>query len=299
MTDADSDGPSPWSGHFPGPVAAFAIAFAAWLATATVVVLVGGQQRGGIGIVALGIGQALGLGVVATLAARRVPEPRVERLGLRGFPLRYLLPLAMLLPLSIVVSELVNVAHSLFPPPDAVAVTRRALERLDTRTPISAVQVAIVAVGIAPVVEEFLYRGVLQQGLVAHLGRTRGVLLAACLFGLAHVSPGLSGASALATFVATLPLGLALGAVRLATGSLLAPILLHACNNALGLLAVAFSQALPVAGFNAPGAHTPLAIVVPCAAVVALALHTFLRDARLAPVALPIPEGQDADADAP
>jgi len=286
--------------HYPGPLAAFLLTFAAWLAAAAVIALISSPDEPELGIAVLGIGQALGLGVVASLAARAVPAPQPERLGLRGFPFSFLPVLVLLLPLSVVVSELVNLAHGIFPPPDAAEVAERIVGRLDTSTALDAVQTAIVLVGIAPVVEEWLYRGVIQQGLVAHLGRGRGVALTACLFGFAHLEPTLSLASSLATFLATLPVGLTLGAVRLATGSLLAPILVHAAYNGVSLVALALTDAIPVAGYNAPGDHTPLPVLLPCAVAVAMALAVVIRAAREAPVALPIPPpGEEADDEGP
>jgi membrane protease YdiL (CAAX protease family) len=227
-----------------------------------------------------------------------VPPPQAERLGLRGFPSSFLLVLVLLLPMSVLVSELLNLAHGLFPPPDAGEVAQRVVERLDTSTALGAVETAIVVVGIAPVVEEWLYRGVVQQGLVAHLGRVRGVLITACLFSFAHFEPSLSVASSLATFVATLPVGLILGAVRLATGSLLAAILLHASYNGVSLAALELAEQIPVAGYNAPGDHTPLTVLLPAAVAVCIALAVVLRGAREAPVALPIPEPSEEEDDA-
>ena len=282
-------------GHFPGPLAAFAIAFGAWFATAALIVLMRDPADPKIGIALIGIGQAVGLGAVGTLAARSVPEPRPLRLGLQGFAPRWVLPLLLLVPISLVVSELVNVAELLFPPPDAPEVARRIVERVDTTTPISTLETAIVLVGISPVVEEWLYRGVLQQGLVAHLGRARGVLVTAALFGLAHAEPTLSAASTLAIFVATLPLGVILGAVRLATGSLLAPMLVHAAYNGLALVMLACADAIPIAGYNAPGAHTPLVYLIPAVVAVTLGMVSVVRDAKLSPLALPIPEPPRAE----
>ena len=86
MQDPESRPPTPallqpGDGIFPGPLAALALTFAAVFSTAIVVTIVGDMPF----IAAVGIGQAIGLGGVATLAARRVPEPQAERLGLCGF----------------------------------------------------------------------------------------------------------------------------------------------------------------------------------------------------------------------
>ncbi len=266
---------------------------AAWLATGVFISLLADPEQEKLGISLLGIGEVLGLGIVATLAARVVPEPQRERLGLQGFELSVLPALLLLLPMTVLVSELVNVAQLLFPPPDAGAVAQRTLERLSTASPLQTIETVIVVVGLAPIVEEWLYRGVLQQGLVAHLGRLGGVLAVACLFGLSHLEPSLSPASSLATFIAILPLGLALGAVRLATGSVLASMLLHAGYNAVSLTSIALADRVPIPGFNAPGDHTPAWLLLVSSVLVTVALSAVVRAARAAPVALPLPAPEE------
>lgn len=282
------------SACYPGPIAAGFLCLAAWFATAFFIVLLAPDVENlGVGI--LGIGQALGMGAVASIGARWVPEPQPVRLGLRGFSPRLLPWIALLLPLTIAMSELVNVAHALFPPPDADQLEALMNERLDTSNLLALLETTIVVVGIAPVVEEWLYRGVVQQGLIAHLGRVGGVFTTACLFGFAHFQPNFSVASSLATFVAVLPLGILLGVLRIATGSLLAPILFHAAYNALGVAGLALADVLPIAGFNAPGDHTPAQIWVPCVVVAALGWVPLWRLARAAPPDPPIPPASPAD----
>ncbi len=285
-------------GHYPGPLAAFLIALGAWLATGIIISLLLEPGQEDIGIALLGFGEVLGLGIVSSLATRSVPEPQSERLGLRGFPRSWLLALVLLLPMTILMSELLNLAHALFPPPDAQAVAERMAARLQTSTALDALETVIVVVGLAPIVEEFLYRGVLQQGLVAHLGRFGGVFAAACLFGLSHLQVTLSAASSLATFVALLPFGILLGAVRLATGSIVASMLLHAGYNAISLLGLVLAEDLPISGFNAPGAHTPVLLLLVCAALVGIALARVIPEARAAPMALPLPETGEEDDEA-
>ena len=79
---------------------------------------------------------------------------------------------------------------------------------------------------LAPLVEELLFRGFLLVPLVARIGPTRGLLLTALMFGVLHAADPW-----------TVPLlvvfGLVLGALRLRSGSLLPPLLLHLGNNLL------------------------------------------------------------------
>lgn len=81
---------------------------------------------------------------------------------------------------------------------------------------------------IVPLCEELFFRGYLLQGL-RRAGEIRACVAAALCFALSHtLSPG--------TFVSLLMLGVLLGALTLKTGSLLAPVLVHAGYNAALLL---------------------------------------------------------------
>ena len=60
------------------------------------------------GVVGVALGSALAFGGIGTLVARRVPEPTAQRLGLAPFPLRALAPVALLVPVVLLVSEIDN-----------------------------------------------------------------------------------------------------------------------------------------------------------------------------------------------
>ena len=89
--------------------------------------------------------------------------------------------------------------------------------------------VLVVAVG-APIVEEIVYRGLLQRSLAARVGGPSAILIVSALFALIHLRwvelPGL--------FVAGLLFGLCLHR----TGRLGTAILAHAAFNLTGLIAV-------------------------------------------------------------
>jgi len=271
--------------HFPGPSAALLITLAAIFAAGLVIALFGGKPD----IASLGVGVALGFGVIATLAAQRVPPPQRDRLGLCGFEPAFLPLLALLLPVVILQSEFDNIMRAVLPPVELPEAAREFEESLEANTPLDVIQRLIVAVGIAPVVEEWLFRGVIQQGLVARMGRLRGVLLTAVLFAVVHVSPAGAGTHPASPVFTAFFLGGVLGALRLATGSLLAPIVFAAAINALILAALGLEESFPIAGFNAPGSHTPLSILLPSTFAVCWALMAIVRRAAQAPVAIPIP----------
>lgn len=80
----------------------------------------------------------------------------------------------------------------------------------------------------APVFEELLCRGVVLGALRAKYGVVRAWLLSSLFFGVLHVQPLLA--------VNACIIGLILGFVYMATGSIWAPMLLHAVNNGAAYL---------------------------------------------------------------
>jgi membrane protease YdiL (CAAX protease family) len=81
------------------------------------------------------------------------------------------------------------------------------------------------AVIIAPVTEELLFRGWIYTGLHHRLGVWPALILSSAMFALAHYED--THYYALAVF----PVGLALGGMRERAGSIKAPILFHAFYN--------------------------------------------------------------------
>jgi hypothetical protein len=235
---------------------------------------------------AAGLATVIGLGAAGLLGATHVPPPHAERLGLRGLRLGHLLPLALLLPVALLAAELDPLLSTWWPAPDAPARAERMREVLPTGERLALIETLVVAVGLAPLVEEWLFRGVIQQGLVAHLGTRAGVLVTALLFALGHGGAGISAQSWVAVVAQIFVIGLAFGFVRQATGSLLAAVLLHAGVNALGVVSLLLGDALalPRATGAAPGsAHLPPAVLAGSAASVALGVW-WLR--RIPPVPL-------------
>jgi membrane protease YdiL (CAAX protease family) len=279
---------------FPGPYAAFLLTLAAVFAMALVFNLMSDQPF----IAALGLGEALGLGGVATLAARRVPGPHDARLGLRGFKLDLLLPLLCLLPVVFLISELDNWMRVLIPPSTEVSEMAEQLKELARIDSVyAAVQTGIVSVGIVPVVESFLFFGVVLQGLVSNLGRMRGVLLTALLYSLVHFPATGAPGDAIMPLSASLMAGVLLCIARLASGSILAPIGLAAALSAIVLVAGPLKSVFPVPGFNGEGDHTPLAIVIPSALLVLYGIKTLLPRAATAEIHFPIPDEPEPDHD--
>ena len=319
-------------------------------------------------LAAVGIGQAIGVGAVATLGAQRVAEPQAQRLGLRGLDLEAIPMILCLIPAVLLASELDNVAAEWSGDPTSISETaarareeagaldasleegvaandydaipadaydipsngattnaaddatnpvsnnRAGSERaddgdarldadsetnagpdeldeppgqsdeadrlIDPDDPVSVLSAFIVMVGISPIVEEFLFRGVIQQGIVARLGLVRGISVVALLWTLLRPAPLAGFARFLAAAVASFALGCALGIVRIATRSILGPILLASGWAAVGLSAVVLEGRIALPGLNVPGSHLPVLVTLASAGLVGWAGWTIYQEAE-------------------
>ena len=98
------------------------------------------------------------------------------------------------------------------------------------------VTISILVILVTPCLEEFAYRGLLQQGFrKLGSGRLSAILLTSLMFVFMHV-PNLDSGSMVEPLVALLSLSLILGWLYERTGRLLTPILVHALFNASNLL---------------------------------------------------------------
>ena len=99
----------------------------------------------------------------------------------------------------------------------------------------SVVVLAVLAVVVAPVVEELLFRGIVLRGLMLRLGFWPSATASSAFFGLFHAQG--SAAEALLLAVATGVLGVGLCVLVRRTGRLAPAIGVHALRNALALAA--------------------------------------------------------------
>lgn len=142
-----------------------------------------------------------------------------------------LLLVSMVLPLSIVTGEAFGYFEALFL--DWVASTEELawLAELDVHTFLSksadgSIFAAFLCLAVIPALgEEFLFRGLIGRGLVQRWGTVAGVILTSLLFALVHLYPP--------HVLAIIPVGIVLHISYLATGTILAPILVHFLNNSL------------------------------------------------------------------
>ncbi len=78
---------------------------------------------------------------------------------------------------------------------------------------------------IAPIMEEILFRGILQDALMRKYGVFVGILIASAVFGIVHIIPQ--------QVVNAFMIGIVLGYIYYRTGALLPVILIHCINNAI------------------------------------------------------------------
>jgi len=271
-------------GHFPGPIASLLLLMAAMMITSIGILLqIDPRETGAVaGIGPVAIALTIGFGGVASAAVRFVPPPHPERLGLRVFEAHHLPWLLALVPFVIVASELDNVLASLLP------AAADASASFAEESALAIAQEAIARVGLMPVVTEWFFRGVILQGAVAHLGRGGGLFFTAVLSAL--LMPPMASSAPLVAVGISLLFGLLLGAVRLATGSLLASILLHASWQAIIVAAASLAGRFPIDGLNVPGTHTAPLLLGASLGSVAWGLWMLWHTEPPTPLVLPIPE---------
>lgn len=246
----------------------------------------------------MGLAFTFGFGLVGTLAARRVPAPRPERLGLVGFEPAFASVLIALLPLVILTSEADNWLAVWFPHPQQDAIRAAFDELIANQTALSIAQRALYRVGLEPVVSEWLLRGVVLQGAIAYMGRVPGILFTSVVgMGTLELLAGTSvPSSMLLPFVG----GVVLCMVRVATGSLLAPILLHMGWNAIIVGATALHGVMPIPGLTEPNTFTSGVLLLVAVASVSLAYTGVMRGIAEQPIVLEIeeePEPEEPDDD--
>jgi membrane protease YdiL (CAAX protease family) len=109
-------------------------------------------------------------------------------------------------------------------------VSKRATDLVDEARGGWIILLGLVVIVGAPIVEEIVYRGVVQPGLVASWGRSAGILVTAALFAAIHMQP--------VEFPGLFVFALVLGWVRHSTGTIGTSIVTHMAFNTTGLALV-------------------------------------------------------------
>lgn len=93
----------------------------------------------------------------------------------------------------------------------------------------------VLAVVMAPLFEEIVFRGIIQKGLITKgVMPFKAILFSSLIFGIVHGNPW--------QFVGAVMLGCVLGLVYYKTKSLLLPIILHAFNNLCSALLIFYAD---------------------------------------------------------
>lgn len=100
--------------------------------------------------------------------------------------------------------------------------------------PLTTYGVLLGSIVIAPICEELFFRGFVLPGLLQEMAPTWAVLVSAALFAVAHADPG--------SFLPLFVIGIALGFLRLRSGSTWAGISLHILNNTLASLLIVLAM---------------------------------------------------------
>jgi membrane protease YdiL (CAAX protease family) len=153
-----------------------------------------------------------------------------------------------------------------------------------TRTVTGKISIAVIAVALAPVLEEFFFRGLIQRTIERQYGPAPAIVTAAAIFAAAHLLPWI--------FPLHFFLGAAFGYAVYVTRSIWPGVILHAANNAAAVVGVVESekpQATPTIWQTGPTHDWWIALAGLVAAAFLLAyVARGLREAgrlrRLAPV---------------
>ncbi|MFM7719390.1 MAG: lysostaphin resistance A-like protein [Actinomycetota bacterium] len=166
-------------------------------------------------------------GALAAIGLRAPGRLRAFRAGV-GFGL-LLYPATILLAGTALQAILVAITGKDVQPPQQVP---------SDLTTAGAVLVTVYAVLIAPLAEEFFFRGILATPLVARFGLWRGAFLSSLAFASVHYARGPWADSVLLMGV-MIPVGMGLVWIRSRRGSLYASIGAHVVFNVIGLTLIA------------------------------------------------------------
>ena len=198
----------------------------------------------------LGMGALVTYGGMFALCASRFRAPPARQLGFVAAPAPAWLAVVFLTSAIVLSSEVDNVVKALAPPTPPPAQPNAA------SPPFFGVALAVVYIGVYPLVYDVFFRGVLQPLATARFGTVPGVLLATVMSGFASAFlPAImnGGVGALAPAFSD---ALVLCILRQSSGSLWPVLTLHVLWG-VGLICAQY-QVFGLAGFDAGGAHTPM-----------------------------------------
>jgi membrane protease YdiL (CAAX protease family) len=180
----------------------------------------------------------LDLGILAYLAAQirlRFHSPFWRTIGWRPLEPAKISRGAAYIALVLagfLLSFVVSIASNIFPPQKELPIQALLQDRY------TALLFILVAVLVAPVVEETVFRGYLYPVAARSFGKAWGIIVTGTLFGLLHASQLWGGWGQIALLVVV---GIALTYVRAVSRSVVASFILHTSYNSLQVLALLIS----------------------------------------------------------
>lgn len=161
----------------------------------------------------------------------------------------------------------------------AVAEANPDRKLIDPNDPVSMIVGFLLMVLLVPAVDAVFFFGVIQQGLVRRMGFLPGILFTGLFWMLMRDFPITSAVRFFAGSISLLGLGWLLAISRIATGSLLGPILVSSGWAALGFFSSAYRGVIDWPGMNVEGTHLPITITLACLGIVGWATWTLLGEA--------------------
>ncbi|MEX2484837.1 MAG: CPBP family intramembrane glutamic endopeptidase [Brumimicrobium sp.] len=117
----------------------------------------------------------------------------------------------------------------------------------------------------APLIEEFIFRGIILDGLLRKHSPIKSILISSILFGIVHLNPW--------QFISALILGVFSGWVYYRTRKLIFSILIHSVNNLIGFISfylIDMETIMDVSIFEFYGGIANMAIIISVAIIVAI-----------------------------
>jgi membrane protease YdiL (CAAX protease family) len=197
----------------------------------------------GLGII---LGQIVSFAVVILIGYKKTGKNFNEVFFINKVSLNYWIAIIVFMfGYVILSSELDNVLEYFLPMPSFLE---------DTFDSIMVEQLfifSIILIVIIPTItEEMLFRGIIISGFKENYSEKKTIIVSALLFGLIHLNPW--------QFVSAFIIGLFSAWLCLRTKSILLCLYIHFFNNLLGLMAMKFSDIMPIKGFNTAYAGEPV-----------------------------------------
>lgn len=187
-----------------------------------------------------GVANILGFAVAILVGKKWSGRSWGEILPLRRFSPLLVLPLVLCaLGFAVILSEMDNALQYFVPMPEFLREMMRQLSGGGAAS-------FFVLVVVAPLTEEAFFRGLVLRGFLKRFGERRAIVLSSVLFALVHLNPY--------QFVGAFVLGCLAAWVRIRSGSLWPPIVVHALNNGLIFLCVLLPIDIP--GFTSMEHHS-------------------------------------------